>query len=84
MSDVGEFYVVASRDMRPMEAIGPLPDRETALRVVTVMQATKLRYPLTIATRRPMGIPIMSGGRFIVELDQAMARARTKKEAREA
>lgn len=84
MSASGEFYVIASESMRPVEAIGPLRDRKAAAAVVAFLQLTKLRFPLSIATRRPTGIPIMPAERFVVEVEAARARARAEKIARAA
>jgi len=67
-----EFYVIASENMRPLEAVGPLQDRQTAMALVTFLQHSKFRYPLSIATRRPSCIPIMSAERFLVALEAAI------------
>jgi len=74
-----EFYVIASENMRPVEAVGPFQDRKTAMVLITFLQRTKMvRYPLSIATRRPMGIPIMSAKMFAAELDAMMERVRAR------
>jgi hypothetical protein len=67
-----EFYVIASDNMRPVEAVGPLQDRHAAMAVVTFLQHTKFRYPLSIATRRPARIPIMPAEEFVVKLEAAI------------
>jgi len=64
-----EFYVIAFEDMRPVEAVGPLQDRQVAMAVVTFLQHCKFRYPLSIATKRPACIPIMSAEEFVVKLE---------------
>jgi hypothetical protein len=75
MSAPAEFYVVASENMRPVEAVGPFQTRETAVRVVTILKCTKVRFPLSIATRRPVCIPVMPAERFIALLEAAMWRS---------
>jgi len=84
MSASGEFYVVASENMVPVEAVGPLRDRETAQVLVAFLQRSKLGYPLSIATRRPPRIPIMPTERFVAVLEAGMERARAEKTTRAA
>lgn len=77
-----EFYVVAFENMAPVEAVGPFEERAVATKIVDIFRLIRSRVPFSIATRRPIGIPVMPAAMFVVEFEASMARARAKAKIR--
>ena len=71
-----EFYVVVSKNMSPLEAIGPLATQEMARAVIRFLTPAKLEYHLSIASKQPPVARIVTKERFLHELDMIYASSR--------